>query len=339
MARWPTSTARGPSGLRGLRPLQHATTWTWTQCWATRAPELPGLQLARPCTHSPMARWRRSSRQGRTRTSSRPVRWARLLTSHAACPPCADVTQLALQSCWSPWLPRCPRSTTSWCAAAGPAQQSTPAVPRRWLQVIMDSIMCHFRVDFSGRGELADRQQKLNILMSRLRKARPARLCAPAAQRAGADGAGGTDQRGVQLRGVSLPASPCGWLLKLPGSAVTHLCHVDCDHQPGRAARAGQQSGLSCCRPQPHATHDWPGGAGRVWLSSGSCRSCLTPQGAPCLWQTPRRGPAGGATVAAHSPDVPSQPCACCRKLWAATSWRTPAPCACPCARARLSSA
>ena len=34
----------------------------------------------------------------------------------------------------------------------------------------MDSIMCHFRVDFSGRGELADRQQKLNILMSRLRK-------------------------------------------------------------------------------------------------------------------------------------------------------------------------
>ena len=38
-------------------------------------------------------------------------------------------------------------------------------------QVIMDSVMCHLRVDFSGRGELADRQQKLGILMSRLRKA------------------------------------------------------------------------------------------------------------------------------------------------------------------------
>ena len=34
----------------------------------------------------------------------------------------------------------------------------------------MDSIMCHLRVDFSGRGELAERQQKLGILMSRLRK-------------------------------------------------------------------------------------------------------------------------------------------------------------------------
>ena len=38
--------------------------------------------------------------------------------------------------------------------------------------VIMDSIMAHLRVDFSGRGELSERQQKLGILMSRLRKAR-----------------------------------------------------------------------------------------------------------------------------------------------------------------------
>ena len=47
-------------------------------------------------------------------------------------------------------------------------------------QVIMDSIMCHLRVDFSGRGELADRQQKLGLLMSRLRKACPApSICPP----------------------------------------------------------------------------------------------------------------------------------------------------------------
>lgn len=35
---------------------------------------------------------------------------------------------------------------------------------------IVDSIMALFRVDFSGRGELADRQQKLAQMMSRLQK-------------------------------------------------------------------------------------------------------------------------------------------------------------------------
>jgi meiotic recombination protein DMC1 len=35
---------------------------------------------------------------------------------------------------------------------------------------IIDSVMALFRVDFSGRGELADRQQKLAQLMSRLQK-------------------------------------------------------------------------------------------------------------------------------------------------------------------------
>lgn len=35
---------------------------------------------------------------------------------------------------------------------------------------IVDSVMALFRVDFSGRGELADRQQKLAQLMSRLQK-------------------------------------------------------------------------------------------------------------------------------------------------------------------------
>ena len=35
---------------------------------------------------------------------------------------------------------------------------------------IVDSIMALFRVDFSGRGELADRQQKLAQLLSRLQK-------------------------------------------------------------------------------------------------------------------------------------------------------------------------
>ena len=35
---------------------------------------------------------------------------------------------------------------------------------------IVDSIMALFRVDFSGRGELADRQQKLAQMLSRLQK-------------------------------------------------------------------------------------------------------------------------------------------------------------------------
>lgn len=36
--------------------------------------------------------------------------------------------------------------------------------------LIVDSIMANFRVDFSGRGELADRQQKLGQMMSQLKK-------------------------------------------------------------------------------------------------------------------------------------------------------------------------
>lgn len=36
--------------------------------------------------------------------------------------------------------------------------------------LIIDSIMALFRVDFSGRGELADRQQKLAQMLSRLQK-------------------------------------------------------------------------------------------------------------------------------------------------------------------------
>lgn len=35
---------------------------------------------------------------------------------------------------------------------------------------IVDSIMALFRVDFSGRGELSERQQKLGQMMSRLQK-------------------------------------------------------------------------------------------------------------------------------------------------------------------------
>lgn len=36
--------------------------------------------------------------------------------------------------------------------------------------LIVDSIMALFRVDYSGRGELADRQQKLAQMLSRLQK-------------------------------------------------------------------------------------------------------------------------------------------------------------------------
>ena len=40
--------------------------------------------------------------------------------------------------------------------------------------LIMDSITANLRVDFSGRGELADRQQKLGQMMARLRKVQAA---------------------------------------------------------------------------------------------------------------------------------------------------------------------
>lgn len=36
--------------------------------------------------------------------------------------------------------------------------------------LIIDSIMALFRVDYSGRGELSERQQKLNVMLSRLSK-------------------------------------------------------------------------------------------------------------------------------------------------------------------------
>ena len=36
--------------------------------------------------------------------------------------------------------------------------------------LIVDSITANLRVDFTGRGELAERQQRLGQMMSRLRK-------------------------------------------------------------------------------------------------------------------------------------------------------------------------
>ena len=38
--------------------------------------------------------------------------------------------------------------------------------------MIVDSITANLRVDFSGRGELAERQQRLGQMMSRLKKVR-----------------------------------------------------------------------------------------------------------------------------------------------------------------------
>ena len=40
--------------------------------------------------------------------------------------------------------------------------------------MIVDSITANLRVDFSGRGELAERQQRLGQMMSRLKKVRSA---------------------------------------------------------------------------------------------------------------------------------------------------------------------
>lgn len=41
----------------------------------------------------------------------------------------------------------------------------------RYALLVVDSIMGGFRVDYSGRGELADRQQKLAKVMNKLQKA------------------------------------------------------------------------------------------------------------------------------------------------------------------------
>jgi meiotic recombination protein DMC1 len=41
----------------------------------------------------------------------------------------------------------------------------------RFALLVVDSIMGGFRVDYSGRGELADRQQKLARVMNKLQKA------------------------------------------------------------------------------------------------------------------------------------------------------------------------
>lgn len=46
----------------------------------------------------------------------------------------------------------------------------------RFALLVVDSIMGGFRVDYSGRGELADRQQKLARVMSKLQKAARVRL-------------------------------------------------------------------------------------------------------------------------------------------------------------------
>ena len=42
--------------------------------------------------------------------------------------------------------------------------------------LIIDSIISLFRVDFSGRGELADRQQKLAQMLSKVQKLRSVNL-------------------------------------------------------------------------------------------------------------------------------------------------------------------
>jgi meiotic recombination protein DMC1 len=43
--------------------------------------------------------------------------------------------------------------------------------------LIVDSIMALFRTDFSGRGELAERQQKLGQMMALLKKVRVMATC------------------------------------------------------------------------------------------------------------------------------------------------------------------
>lgn len=43
--------------------------------------------------------------------------------------------------------------------------------------LVVDSLTAPFRADFTGRGELAERQQRLNGLLNKLKKVRPAPTC------------------------------------------------------------------------------------------------------------------------------------------------------------------
>jgi len=43
----------------------------------------------------------------------------------------------------------------------------------------MDSLTSNFRSDFCGRGELAERQQKLGQMLNRLRKVKDGQVLAP----------------------------------------------------------------------------------------------------------------------------------------------------------------
>lgn len=81
------------------------------------------------------------------------VGWVRSCPSHVM--PCQ----------WSPsWL-------GPLCMAAWPHCPLPNQPPNRpnYLQIV-DSLTANFRTDFVGRGELADRQQKIGQMMSRLKK-------------------------------------------------------------------------------------------------------------------------------------------------------------------------
>ena len=79
-----------------------------------------------------------------------------------------------------PVQPPCRHSSTACACLALAADLLVPLAAKMaeepFKLVIMDSVTANFRVDFSGRGELAERQQRLGQLMQRLRKVRSSGL-------------------------------------------------------------------------------------------------------------------------------------------------------------------
>ena len=81
--------------------------------------------------------------------------------------------------------------------------------------LIMDSITANLRVDFSGRGELAERQQRLGQLMQRLRKV---------GGWAGGAGVCGQGPAGCQLGGAGLGCSACQGSWRAAAAALPLCC-------------------------------------------------------------------------------------------------------------------
>ncbi len=171
--------------------------------------------------------------------------------------------------------------------------------PARARAQIVDSLTAHFRTDFVGRGELAERQQKLGQLLSRLKKVRPTRPL-PACVRALRDSP--LLRRG-QRHGPS-PCLRCAQLADEFGVAVVLTNQVVSD--PGAAAMfvadpkkpvgghvvrasCAQRGGSPAGRGTPRIALRGPGRAPcspEAWVGRDG-PLCPLPCARACRWPTP----------------------------------------------------